>query len=178
MLPKIATDRLILRPVTLEDAESIFSYSVNPNVARYLTWQPHKTTQDTKDVIINFFLKNYEEGIPEPWAITFLGSPDWVVGLVGCRPFEADSKTMEISYVLAEEYWGKGITVEAVRCILPYIFQNYPIERIIGRYTALNLASGRVMEKLGMKFVKSYQGERKGKSETMYFYVLERSDLK
>ena len=177
ILPKLVTDRLILRPVTLEDADSIFAYSCNPNVARYVTWQPHKTIQDTKDVITNFFLKNYEIGIPEPWAITFAERPNWVVGMVGCRPFEENPKAMEVAYVLAEEHWGKGITLEAVQGILPYIFQNYPIERIIGRYSSLNPASGRVMEKLGMKFVQSYQSIRKGQSEAMHFYVLERSDF-
>ncbi|MBY0462006.1 MAG: GNAT family N-acetyltransferase [Alphaproteobacteria bacterium] len=178
ILPKLTTNRLLLRPVTIEDADSIFAYSCNPNVARYVTWEPHSTIEDTKNVIISFFLKNYMEGMPAPWAITFKEHPDKVVGLVGCRFFDEDPKAMELAYVLAEEHWGQGITVEAVQAILPYIFQNYPIDKLVGRYSALNPASGRVMEKLGMKFVKTYQGERKGKIETMRFYALEQSDMK
>ena len=178
ILPTLITDRLILRPVTTQDATSIFAYACNPNVARYVTWEPHKSIEDTKNIITNFFLKNYEKGIPEPWAITFAERSDWVVGLVGCRPFDEDPKAMEVAYVLAEEHWGKGIVTEATQGILPYIFQNYPIEMIIGRYSIFNPASGRVMEKLRMKFVKSYQSIRKGQSEAMHYYVLERSDFK
>lgn len=178
MLPEFTTDHLLLRPVTIEDADSIFSYSCNPNVARYVTWEPHSTVEDTKNVITSFFLKNYEDGIPEPWAITFKENPSKVIGLVGCRFFDEDSTAMELTYVLAEEHWGKGITIEAVQKILPYIFQNYPINKLVGRYSALNPASGRVMEKVGMKFVKSYQSIRKGKTETMHLYALKPDNLK
>jgi ribosomal-protein-alanine N-acetyltransferase len=178
ILPKLTTNRLLLRPVAIEDADSIFAYSCNPNVARYVTWEPHKTIEDTKSVITGFFFKNYEKGLPEPFAITLLERPDWVIGLIGCRPFDEDPKALEIAYVLAEEHWGKGIMAEACKCTMQFVAQNYPIQKFVGRYSALNPASGRVMEKLGMQYIKSYQGVRKGETETRHFYAIDVRDLK
>lgn len=178
IIPTLTTKRLLLRLVTLEDAEAIFAYSCNPNVARYVTWEPHKTIEDTKNIITSFFFKNYEKELPEPFAVTFLERPDWVIGLVGCRPFDEEPNSMELAYVLAEEYWGKGVTVEACKCIMQYVALNYPIQKFIGRYSALNPASGKVMEKLGMQYIKSYQGIRKGQTETMHFYAMDVGGLK
>ncbi len=178
LLPTLMTDRLLLRPVILADAKSIFSYSCNPNVARYVTWEPHSNIEETTDVITNFFFKQYEKGIPEPWCITYIDDTEWVIGLIGCRPFEEDLKSMEITYVLAEEHWGKGLVVEAARSILPYIFEQYRPEKLIGRYSEENPASGRVMEKLGMNSIAKRQCMRKGKLETTIYYSLELADLK
>lgn len=178
ILPTLTTERLILRPVTLDDAEAIFAYSCNANVARYVTWEPHQTLEETKNIITSFFFENYKKGVPEPFAVTFLERPDWVIGLVGCRIFEEEASSMELAYVLAEEHWGKGITTEACKCMMQYVARNYPVQKFIGRYADLNAASGKVMEKLGMQYIKSYQGIRKGQTETTHFYAMDGGALK
>jgi len=176
-LPTLETERLVLRPVTLKDADSVFTYASNPNVARYVTWEPHSSVKETEEIISNFFLENYKKNIPEPWAITFKDRREWVIGAIGCRYYDRDPECMELAYVLAEEHWGQGITTEAAKAVLPYIFEQYKPKTIVGRYVESNPASGRILEKLGMKFIESREEIKKGHLETMSFFGFELNEL-
>ena len=66
---------------------------------------------------------------------------------------------MELAYAVAEEHWGKGITVEASRAALNWVFQELSPERVQARCKIENKPSVRVMEKLGMKFEGTHRSE-------------------
>ncbi len=179
ILPTFKTDRLILREINLEDASSIFeTYAQNPNVAQYVSWYPHQSVEDTKKVIQNLFLKGYKDNVPGPWGIILKEKPDQVIGTVGCLWSQQGNSILELGYALAEEYWGQGITAEACRSILPYVFETYKPAKIIACYNDHNPASGRVMEKVGMKFIHRCEEVRKDKLVTMIYYSLQNVDLK
>ncbi|MCH2534877.1 MAG: GNAT family N-acetyltransferase [Bdellovibrionales bacterium] len=150
----LKTERLLLRPVTLADKEAIFSYAKNPNVSKYTLWEPHEEIEDSEEFIKDNIFPNYGKGVPEPLGICFSNKPNKLIGTVGCFWVSKGSKSMELAYALDEEHWGKGITVEASKALLDFIFANFEVERIQARYKTENVASGRVMEKLGM----SYEG--------------------
>lgn len=141
------TDRLRLRPPTLSDAESIHSaYATDPEVTRYLIWQPHKNIEET-----NAFLTRCAEGwltgSEFPWAITLKESGE-LIGMVGLRihDFKAD-----LGYNLAQRFWGNGFATEAVTAIVNWALTQPQIFRVWAMCDVDNLASARVLEKVGMK---------------------------
>ena len=132
--PTLKTRRLTLRGLTTEDAEAIFSYARNPNVALYTMWDSHQSLKETQDFIQNYVLSNYQNKIPEPFAI--INESQQLIGTVGC--FKVKSHSMELAYALAESEWGKGYVVEAAREVIKFCFEEYGIERIQCRCKAWN----------------------------------------
>jgi ribosomal-protein-alanine N-acetyltransferase len=155
--PILTTNRLILRPISLNDAESMFEYAKNPNVSKYTLWEPHQSVQNSRDNIKNDVFASYRGNVPEPLGITLKENPKKLIGTVGCGWVSKKNKCMELAYALSEDYWGQGITAEAAQAVMEYCFKEYDVKRIQAHYKSENIQSGRVMEKIGM----TYEGELK-----------------
>ena len=102
---RFETKRLHLRKPLLSDAVPIFEqYAQNEEVTKYLTWQPHKNLKETKE-FLRRCVKVWKDGTAFPWAIIrksdhqFLG----MIEIVGI-----DHAGLNVGYVLAKKYWGKG----------------------------------------------------------------------
>ncbi|MEB3198425.1 MAG: GNAT family N-acetyltransferase [Candidatus Sericytochromatia bacterium] len=149
-MPTLTTPRLRLRPLTLEDAPAIFAYAQDPEVSRYTAWEPHRSLADSEAFIRDYALPRYAAGLPEPYGLTLPGD-DRVVGTVGCFAVTPDRHTMELAYALARPLWGQGLVCEAARALLDHVFAHFPVRRLQARCKQENLASARVMEKLGMR---------------------------
>ncbi|SDZ41556.1 ribosomal-protein-alanine N-acetyltransferase [Evansella caseinilytica] len=151
-LPELETKRLRLRKITAEDAEEIFYYASKEEVAKYVTWNTHRSLTDTK-AFVSFVLDQYDQGKIAPWGIeikqngSFIGTIDFV----WWKPLHHSA---EIGYVLSHDYWGKGIMAEAVGKLLSFGFEKMDLVRIQARCFVENIGSQRVMEKAGM----SYEG--------------------
>lgn len=149
--PIIETKRLVLRGIRLSDQEAVFEYGQKPHISKFTLWEPHQSIADSVDFIEKYALNNYEQGIPEPLAITLAGD-DKLIGCVGCFWVSTKDKVMELAYVLNDDYWGQGIIVEAADAVIEYCFDNFDIERLQCRCKSENIASERVMQKLGMTY--------------------------
>lgn len=152
VIPTLKTERLTLRPITIEDRDAIFSYASNPNVSRYTMWEPHQTPEDSESFINEYILPNYQKGVLEPLGVGLAETPQDLIGTVGCFWVSKNNKCMELAYALAEPFWGKGLIVEASEALLDFVFKNFDVERVQSRHKVGNDASGRVMQKLGMKY--------------------------
>lgn len=150
--PTLETSRLILRPIQLKDATSIFAYAKNPNVSKYTLWEAHKSVEDSIDYIKNYIFNYYSKGVPEPLGIALKENPDQVIGTVGCFWTSKTAKSMELAYALAEDQWGRGLAVEASQAVMEYCFKEFALKRIQARCKTVNKASAKVMEKLGMNY--------------------------
>ena len=150
--PVLKTDRLILRPIELTDADSIFAYAKNPNVSRFTLWEVHQSTQDSLNYIKDYIFDYYSQGVPEPFGIALKENPQKIIGTVGCFWNSKSAKAMELAYAIAEEYWGRGITAEASKTVMNYCFEEFGLRRIQARCKVENLGSRRVIEKVGMNF--------------------------
>lgn len=150
--PTIRTPRLILRPLTLQDAPAIYSYACKEIVARYTLWQPHQSLADTEAFIRDYVFKHYQDQEYEPLGITLSQQPDTVIGTCGAWWASQKNSTLEIGYALNDAYWGQGITSEAVTALLDYSFENVKVNRIQAHFKKENIASGRVMENAGMTY--------------------------
>ena len=149
--PTLYTPRLVLRPFDEGDAPALFEHAKNPNVTRFTLWDHHKTIADTEMFVRDYARCRYLEKTPEPYAITLRGDPR-PVGAVGCFWASVPNRTMELGYWLAEPFWGKGLTAEACRAVVDSAFFAHQPRRIQARVIAGNVASVRVLEKIGFAF--------------------------
>ena len=148
--PILETERLVLRAVTEADADAVFAACSNPNVTRFVLFDTHTTLDDSLAFVRDFASANYDEMIPDPFAITLRHDADpRLLGALGCHWVSQPHHTMELGYWLAEHLWGRGLATEAARAVLGFVFRNYPVERIQARVIAGNPASGRVLQKVG-----------------------------
>lgn len=100
---------------------------------------------------------------------------DKVVGSIGIfRQGNIHSQTAELGYYIAEEYWSKGIMTEAVKQICEYVFANSDIIRIYAEPFAYNIASCRVLEKVGFQYEGTLRSNavKNGKVIDMKMYSL------
>ena len=148
--PQLETERLRLRKLVLGDAEDIFAYASDDEVAKYMTWDTHKTLEDSKG-FINFTLDRYEKDDAGEWGI-ILKETGTLIGAIGFPRHDKKNSQAEIGYVLGHWYWGKGIMPEAVGRILQFAFTEMNLNRIECCHFFPNEKSGRVMQKIGMSF--------------------------
>ena len=106
---------------------------------------------------------------------------DKVVGSIGIfRQGNIHSQTAELGYYIAEEYWGKGIMTEAVKQICAYVFAKSDIIRIYAEPFAYNIASCRVLEKVGFQYEGTLRSNavKNGKVIDMEMYSLLKAEIK
>lgn len=146
--PTLETERLILRKLTQKDAEDIHAYASNEEVTTYVTWENHKTLDDTR-AFINYALTQYENKHVAPWGIEYKENGK-LIGTIDFVSWQVEHRVAEIGYVLAPEYWGKGIMTEAANEVIAFGFNKMDVVRIQARCFVENHGSARVMEKIGM----------------------------
>ena len=146
----IETERLILRKFELKDAEQMFkNYCSRKKVTQFLTWEPHKTVEDTKNYLKNIILPAYNEISTYRWAIV-LKENNQVVGCIDVVNSSENKKRAELGWVLSDDYWGQGIMPEAAKEVVKYLFDIGYI-RIEAIHDVRNPKSGRVMKKINME---------------------------
>ena len=142
----LQTPRLILRELSVDDAENFYALNSNPNVVKYTGDPPFQSISEAEE-----FLKNYK-----PYAAYGYGR--WAVieketgKFIGWCGLKFDGKETDIGFRFFEEYWGKGFATESAKACLEFGFTKLNLEEIIGRAMHKNLGSIRVLEKIGMKF--------------------------
>jgi aminoglycoside 6'-N-acetyltransferase len=148
----IVTDRLRLRRSRPEDAETISAYRSDPAVHRYQGWE--RTDPAGVRAEINEMAPR-APGAPGGW--TQLSVEDRttgdLVGDVGLSPAEDEPGVIKIGYTMSPAYQGRGYATEAVRALIAYAFDTLGADVVRAYASALNLASIRVAEKVGMQLI-------------------------
>ncbi|MEW6208891.1 MAG: GNAT family N-acetyltransferase [Acidobacteriota bacterium] len=143
----IETSRLKLRPPIIEDAESIFDrYAQDILVTRYLTWRPHSSILETQN-FLRRCISAWADGSAFPWALIRKQDEQ----LIGMAEIRIDRFKADIGYVLARPEWGKGYVPEAMKEVVDWAMRQEEIYRVWAVCDVENLASARVLEKIGMK---------------------------
>lgn len=154
-IPELETERLILGKITLSDAFDMYDYSRREEITRYLTWSPHASLAQTERYI-RLLEKKYASGTFWDFGIRNKESGKFI-GTCGFTSFCTDEDRAEIGYVLAPEFWGRGLAVEACRAVLKFGFAVFDFSSFCARFIEGNAASERVMQKLGMSFAATYK---------------------
>lgn len=146
----IETERLILRRFELSDAQNMFdNYCGKEKVTEFLSWDAHKTVEDTKSYLTDVVLPNYDLINTYCWAIVWKETNE-VIGCIDVCAKDERRRCAELGWVIGDEYWGRGIMPEAATSVLKYLFA-VGYERIQATHHVQNKKSGRVMEKIGMQ---------------------------
>jgi ribosomal-protein-alanine N-acetyltransferase len=141
----ITTGRLFLRRPKLADAPAIFDYASDPEVTRFLDFPRHRTI-DTVTEYLRRCIPMWESGEEFAWVMTLPSSHELIGGIsLRIRGHMADS-----GYVMKRGFWGQGISTEAARAIVEVAASVKSVRRIWAICDAENLASARVMEKVGL----------------------------
>lgn len=152
-LPEIETDRLVLRKMKLDDAGDVFDYASDPDVARYVIWDAHRSIKDSESFLA-LVVEGYRNGELGTWGMEDRESGK-LIGTCGYDgSWQPAHASAEIGYALSRRYWGRGLMPEAVTALLEFGFGRMKLNRIVARCFAPNTASEKVMRKVGM----SYEG--------------------
>lgn len=143
-MKRIETQRMILRPWALSDADDFFAYAKHPEVGLNGGWPPHEN-RGISETVIGYFI---EEG--DVWAVE-LKENGKVVGSIGLHK---DGKrphinTRELGFSLAAEHWGKGFMTEAALAIVAHAFEEMGLDLLCTYHKTFNERSRRVIEKCG-----------------------------
>ena len=149
-IPMLETEHLLLRRMKIEDVDDMFAYACSADVTRYLTWNPHADRSYTREYL-TYVQKQYEDGEFYDWAIT-KSDDKKMIGTCGFTRFDFNSNFAEVGYVLNPEYWGQGYATEALKAVIKFGFENLALRRIEARHIEGNIASRRVMERVGMTY--------------------------
>lgn len=173
--PIIETERLVLRPVTLDDAEVMFEYASNQENTRY-TFPTNQSLEETKNNIAQFYLANPLGR----WGIELKSNGEFI-GTIDLHKLDAVIKKAAIGYIINQKYWNQGLTTEANRAVIEVAFEKIGMNKLDAFHDKDNPASGKVMEKSGMRFSHEEPYARMDKNEsgrivTDIHYVLTKED--
>jgi [ribosomal protein S5]-alanine N-acetyltransferase len=147
---KIETERLILRKFNPSDALYMYkNWATDNEVCKFLSWNPHGDVIETEHVV-DEWINNYEKTDYYNWAIELKDISE-VIGQISIMHFDEKYSSCSVGYNISRSFWGKGIMTEALKAVINYLFKEVGINRIEARHNTLNPASGRVMQKSGMK---------------------------
>lgn len=148
--PILETERLILRRVLPSDVKEMFELRSNPETMKYIP-RPLVTNYDEALAHIKMMEDKIETNEGINWAITLKGD-DKMLGVIGHYRIKPEHYRAEVGYMILPEYHGKGITTEAVQCVVDYGFNTMQLHSIEGVIDPENGASEKVLQKCG--FVK------------------------
>ena len=173
--PSIETERLLLRPVTLDDAEEMFDYASDRENTRY-TFPTNQSLEETKNNIAQFYLANPLGR----WGIE-LKSNGKFIGTIDLHKIDPVLKKAAIGYIIHQKYWNQGLTTEANRAVIKLAFEEIGMNKLTALHDKANPASGKVMEKSGMCFSHEEPYARMDQHEksrivTRVHYILTKED--
>jgi len=175
-LPRLETEDLILRPIRRRDVRDIHAYASDPEVARYVLWDAHKTLADTRRYI-HWIHRQYRQGFPSSWALE-LKSTGRVIGSIGFVWYSEDNRSAELGYSLARPFWNQGYATQALAAVVRSAFDRLPVHRLEAEHDVRNPASGRVMLKCGFRREGVLRGRvfNKGEFADVVLYSLLKTD--
>lgn len=146
----LESERLLLREFDISDAEKMFQLNSDPDVIRYTGDSPFESIDRAA-----LFLANYSDYKRNGFGrlVCIEKSSNEFIGWCGLKK-HADGK-VDIGYRFFKKDWGKGFATESARASLAYGFNTLNLTEIIGRSDKVNIASIKVLEKLGMQFWKT-----------------------
>ncbi len=139
----IVTLRLLLRQFNSEDAPGVLAFAGDPEAIRHLIWRGVTNLDEARNVI-DFYYR------PKGVYALVLRETGMCIGSFALN-LDAENEKATFGYVLNRDYWNKGYMTEALRAVISMCFEQLAINRVESSHFIGNEASGRVMEKCGMR---------------------------
>jgi RimJ/RimL family protein N-acetyltransferase len=173
--PTLYTERLILRPHSLWDADDLQRLISDRDIASTISELSHPYTLEDAIEFLSKREEIYERTGSPHFAITHKDG-DFIGGI--CLYVNKKHEHGEIGYWIGKPYWGKGFCTEAARAVVKYGFEVLELNRIHATHMTRNPPSGRVMQKIGMIHEGRLRQDRKrwDKFEDMELYGILRNE--
>lgn len=165
--PELETERLVLRKFTQADIPDLFLIYGDEEVNRFLPWFPFSTETEAETFLRNELLVEYEKEVAYRYAIV-LKEKGRAIGYVSLHGIDRETGGGDLGYGLRKEYRGRGIVAEASAAVLERLRQN-GFHIITATHDVNNPASGRVMQKIGMRYSHSYDEQWQPKNFLVTF---------
>ncbi len=146
----ITTDRLILRDFVADDGTEVLAYQRDPRYLRFYPWTD-RSTDDVRAFVQMFLDQQAEEPRRKFQLAITLPEDGRLIGTCGIRRKPDNDSEGDIGYELAPEFWGRGYATEAAAAMVAYGFSELGLHRISSWCIADNVASARVLEKVGLQ---------------------------
>ena len=144
------TEHLILRRYREDDAADLHQYlGTDPAMSEYSGWNPYATPEMARETVRGF-IKSYADTHSYSWLMDV---EDVVVGTIGAYDF--DQNRIEVGFSVDRGWQGRGFATEALQKVLTYLTENEGIPCVTAWCAAENTGSRRVLEKAGMKWVRT-----------------------
>ena len=171
---ELDTARLRLRKLRRTDAADFFRFAGSESVTRYMLWNTHASLSESGASIAKT-LARYETGKCYRWGIA-LKQTDTLIGIIDLLSFNEERNTCSFAYMLAESCWGLGYGTEALKAVLDFAFREMDVSAVEADHFRENEASGAVMRKAGMEYVRTEPGkyEKNGCRHDAPLYRIER----
>ncbi|MFC3419919.1 GNAT family N-acetyltransferase [Salinicoccus hispanicus] len=154
---QLKTERLLLRPLAMEDAEAMFdNWASDPDVTEYLTWPAHQSMDVTR-LTLRHWTSQYVKNDFYQWAIVPHGT-EGPIGTISVVAHDNSVDMVHIGYCMGKPWWGKGYMTESLSRLIKFFFEEVGVNRIESKYDVRNASSGKVMEKCGLL----YEGTTRG----------------
>ncbi len=172
----LETQRLILRPFLLNDAEAMYyNWTSDNEVTKYLMWPAHKDVTVSENVLKEW-ISNYKDNSYYQWAIVLKEHSDQPIGCIGVMNKIDDTIRMaHIGYCIGRNWWHQGVTSEALQAVMTFLFDEVGVNRIESRHDPKNPNSGEVMKKCGMHYegtLRQADWNNQGVCDASYYALL------
>jgi RimJ/RimL family protein N-acetyltransferase len=150
MISMISSRRLIIRPITLDDAPFILTLLNEPSFLRYIGDKQVRTVADARQYILNGPVASYERhgfGL----CLMELRESQTPIGMCGILKRE-ELPDPDIGFALLPDFWNKGLAFEAATAVLDDARERLKLERILAITSLDNEASINLLDRLGFRF--------------------------
>jgi RimJ/RimL family protein N-acetyltransferase len=170
----LETERLALRRFTEDDVENLVELDSDPAVMRFINGGRPTPRQEIESDVLPRFLDYYERFAGYGFWAAVEKSTGRFVGWFHFRPVDgANADEIELGYRLCKSAWGKGYATEGSRALIDKGFADLGVQRVVASTMVVNVGSRRVMEKAGLKLVRTFhqpwpdkiEGEEEGDVE-------------
>ncbi len=177
----LETERLVLRRFTGEDIDNLVELDSDPDVMRFINGGRPTPRDEIENELLPAFLRYYERFAGYGFWAAVERSTGRFIGWFHFRPPKgAPRDEVELGYRLFRSAWGRGYATEGSRALIDKGFAELGVQRVFASTMVMNIASRRVMEKAGLRFVRTFhqpwpdyiEGEEEGDVE----YALLRSE--
>ena len=150
----LRTERLLLRPLELADAELLWPATSDPEISRYMAWEPHTDIAQTVSFLQGEVARR-ETGRGITWGIFKEGAFCGIASLIALiRSHRALTyNKAELAYWLHRDYQGQGIATEAVRRVMQFSFDELGLHKICVSHFTINQGSEQLIKRLGFRYI-------------------------
>lgn len=149
---RLETDRLVLRRYVNEDAAAMYqNWASDQDVTKFLTWPAH-SGEEVSQYVIEDWVSQYANENYYHWAIVLKDNGDEPIGDIAVVNMKENISMVHIGYCIGRRWWHRGITSEALKAVMDFLFDVVDANRIEARHDPRNPNSGEVMKKCGMRY--------------------------